>query len=325
VAPRRLTECDRLEPDLLATAAGEVQPEVAERVEGHVRACASCRDDLRDYRAIEGALGEVRSAEPRAHSGEVAASRERLESRLLDARSRILGYRVVPSPFGDILIARSELGIALIEYLDRVSSRDLHRLAEREGIELVEGGREIDALGHELVDYLGGRLSRLPWPLDFRLARSPFQRAVMEKTAGIPRGAVVSYTHLARDLGRPRAVRAVAQALRHNPLPIVVPCHRVIGASGSLVGYAGGETGRKERLLTLEGVPVVRGPRDYEINRDRMYVLMPGDREYCLPTCPSPEAVATRAPTFFASRQQAEAVGLEPCTTCRPDLHALAG
>jgi O-6-methylguanine DNA methyltransferase len=323
VVTRRPTECARLEPDLLATAVGEARPEAVRHVEAHVEACRPCRDQLGEYRAIEGALAELRTAPP-PDAGAVAASRERLEARLDDVRSRLLTYRVVRSPFGDVLIARSELGVALVEYLDHRPRRDVARLARQGGVELVEGGADQDALGDELADYLGGRLARLPWSLDLRLARSEFQRAVLRATADVPRGAVVSYTRVAREIGRPEAVRAVAQALRHNPLPIVVPCHRVIGASGALVGYAGGETGRKERLLTLEGVPVARGRKDYEVQRDRMYVLMPGDSEYCLPSCPSPEALVTGAPTLFASRDQVEALGLAPCTTCRPDLHPLA-
>jgi O-6-methylguanine DNA methyltransferase len=136
---------------------------------------------------------------------------------------------------------------------------------------------------------------------------------------------VVSYKRLAADLGQPRAVRAVAQALRWNPLPVAIPCHRVVGATGLLTGYAGGETGRKRQLLALEGVPVLRARSDFEIARGAMYVLAPGDQEYCLPSCPSTAMLHSGLPMFFGSRERAESVGLRPCTTCRPDLHPFHG
>jgi O-6-methylguanine DNA methyltransferase len=191
------------------------------------------------------------------------------------------------------------------------------------GIEAVEDGGESEGLYRDFRAYVDGRAQRLPWSLDLRLARSPFQRKVLERTAEIPYGAVVSYKRLANDLGQPRAVRAVAQALRWNPVPVAIPCHRVIGVTGLLTGYAGGETGRKRQLLTTEGVPVVPAHDDFAVARGAMYVLMPGDTEYCLPSCPSTERLHSGLPTFFGSRTRAEAVGLQPCTTCRPDLHPL--
>jgi hypothetical protein len=97
----------------------------------------------------------------------------------------------------------------------------------------------------------------------------------------------------------------------------------VVGTTGLLTGYAGGGTGPKRQLLTAEGVPVVPAHDDFAVARGAMYVLMPGDAEYCLPSCPSTETLHSGLPTFFGSRARAEAVGLRPCTSCRPDLHPL--
>jgi O-6-methylguanine DNA methyltransferase len=132
-------------------------------------------------------------------------------------------------------------------------------------IEAVEDGASPRALPEFRAYVEGG--AELPWALDLRLARSPFQRKVLARTASIPYGAVVSYKRLASDLGQPRAVRAVAQALRWNPIPVAIPCHRVVGASGLLTGYAGGETGRKRQLLTTEGVPLVPAHNDFAVAR----------------------------------------------------------
>lgn len=314
--------CVRIADDLLAAAIGEASPRAVERVERHVAACVSCRRELQGYRALDGAVATMRT-EPQP-SEQAAQARERLETKLADLRQRLVTYRVFASPLGHILIARSELGISLVEYLDRGTSLKSSRLLNEPGVETAEGGEDLEAAYQDLTEYLSGRRQRLDWPLDLRLARSDFQRAVLQATAAIPYGAVVSYVGLAHDIGKASASRAVAQALRWNPLPIVIPCHRVIGASGALTGYAGSKLGLKRRLLTLEGVPTTKETDAPAIRAQAMYVLYPGDREYCVPTCPS---LNTRRPaplTRFGSRRHAEAAGFAPCTTCRPDLHPVS-
>lgn len=317
---RKPPVCVDLEPDLVAAATGEAAPATAQRVRAHVERCGNCRQEFAQYRAIEGEVAAMRGhllAEPH-----VRVSRAHLEARLADVRSRLVAYRVVPSPFGNILIARSEQGVLLVEYLGRSRRLDVSRLRRLHGIEAVEDRGEVERLSRELLEYIEGRRTRLDWPLDLRLVRSEFHREVLRRTAGIPYGAVVSYAGLARDIGKPRAVRAAAQALRWNPVPIVIPCHRVVGASGLLTGYAGGGTAKKQRLLAVEGVPLVKARHDFRIARDAMYVLAPGDTEYCLPSCASVDPFP-RGGVLFGSRERAEAVGLAPCTTCRPDLHPL--
>jgi O-6-methylguanine DNA methyltransferase len=159
--------------------------------------------------------------------------------------------------------------------------------------------------------------------LDLRLARSDFQRSVLEATAAIPYGAVVSYAGLAREIGKASASRAVAQALRWNPLPIVIPCHRVIGSSGALTGYAGSKLGLKKKLLTLEGVPTTQQARDPAIRSRSMYVAYPGIGAYCLPTCDFLNQAPPAPVTRFATREDAEEAGNIACLLCRPDLHPI--
>jgi methylated-DNA-[protein]-cysteine S-methyltransferase len=310
--------CVAIEPDLIAAATGEAAVPAAERVEAHVATCPTCRDDFARYRAIDTAVGALRATTPPA--GDADAARRRLVARLADLRTRIVSYRVVASTLGPILLARSEHGVALVEYLGRhgVAASRLFRMA---GMEPQEDTGELEGLERELIEYLEGRRTRLDWPLDFRGARSDFQRAVLEATVAVPYGAVSSYTGIAGELGKPAAVRAVAQALRHNPLPIVVPCHRIIGSSGALVGYAGDRLSLKERLLGVEGVRTqhVRAPK---ITRGALYHYEPNpSREYCLPTCGD---IARRPISMlFTRREQAEARGLVPCTSCHPELHPL--
>ncbi|MBI4637302.1 MAG: methylated-DNA--[protein]-cysteine S-methyltransferase [Candidatus Rokubacteria bacterium] len=314
--------CREIQVDLVAAATGDAGPAARVRVERHVAACPPCRGEFHQYRAIDTMVVSLREAP--LPGGRIGLARVELESRLADLKRRLVAYGVFPSPLGRILIARSDLGVSLVEYLEGGKGLVASRLGRAPGIEAVEDGAEVERLYWELLEYLEGRRTRLEWPLDFRLARSEFHRAVLEVTAGIPYGAVVSYAGVARDVGRPAATRAVAQALRWNPLPIVVPCHRVIGGSGDLTGYAGNKVGLKQRLLALEGVPTARARGDLRVEREAMYVRNRDWEEYCLPTCGSLPAVPLSRLTLFASRERAEAVGLAPCTSCRPDLHPLA-
>lgn len=311
--------CREIEPDLIAVATAEASPAATRRVESHVARCEGCRDELGHYRAVEGVVSGLRGA-PAPGAGPTLARAE-LENRLADLRSRLVRFGVFESALGPILIGCSEQGVSVVEYLPSRDSGGV-KLARR-GAEAVEDRARTEGLFRELADYLDGRRTRLNWPLDLRLAGSAFQRRVLEATARLPYGAVASYAGVAREIGAPRSSRAVAQALRHNPLPIVVPCHRVIGSDGDLTGYAGNKVGLKQRLLSLEGIRTAGGRQGYHVERDAVYYCHLDDTEYCLPTCGSIGRKPLGEFMLYASRARAEAVGLAPCTTCRPDLHAL--
>jgi O-6-methylguanine DNA methyltransferase len=309
--------CAAIEADLVAAASGEAAPEAAGRVQEHLEACAPCRQDFGRYRAIEGMLGRLR-----ATSDDDTPARERLIARLGELRRRRLTYGVFPSPLGPLLIGRTEDGVSLVQYLDPDADVRGSLLGRRPDVEAIEDPLAVEAFYRELVDYLEGRGAPLSWPLDFRLARSDFHLSVLRATAAIPYGAVRSYAGIAGEIGKPAASRAVAQALRWNPLPIVVPCHRVVGTSGALVGYAGDKVPLKRRLLALEGVMRAESVR---LSPRRMYVTLPRESFYCLPTCSwIPAAEDPHRFVLFGSRERAEAAGLAPCGDCRPDLHPLA-
>ena len=314
--------CLEIEADLLAAATGESDPPAARRVEQHVGRCAPCLEEFEQYRAIDRLVDELRGVS--LAGPDAALARQRLEARLADLRGRLLTYCVFPSPLGRILIACSDQGVSLLEYLGSGTGLRASRLQRIAGVEAREDGAAVEAFCRELLEYLEGKRTRLEWPLDFRLARSEFQRRVLQATANIPYGAVVSYTGIAWKVGGPASCRAVAQALRWNPLPIVVPCHRVIGASGSLTGYAGNRVALKQKLLATEGIPIAKSPRDMQILRKAMYVRYPGDGAYCLPTCSSLSSLTPSRLTLFGSRERAEDTGLRPCTECRPDLHPIS-
>ena len=319
---RKPRACAEIEHDLIAVATGEAEAPATPRVEAHTRACPPCAREFERYRALDGALAEWgRGGIPAAA---LARARQRLETGLADLRRRLLIGRVFDSPLGPLLIARSEEGVSLIEYLDDTRGGVRSRFAREAGLELVEDGAEIEALYRDVLDYLDGTRTRLDWPLDLRLARSDFERAVLRATAAVPYGAVTSYTGIADEIGQRTAVRAVAQALRHNPVPIVVPCHRIVGANGDLTGYAGHRLGLKERLLAVEGVPSQHGAIAPRVARGRLYHYEANEaHEYCLPTCGDIARRPIGRVTLYASRERAEARGLVPCTSCRPDVHPL--
>jgi methylated-DNA-[protein]-cysteine S-methyltransferase len=319
---RKPNVCLEIEPDLVAAATGDAESGAARRVERHIDSCGACRREFDRYREIDGAVGVLRRAP--AASGE-ARAREGLESRLADLRSRLVSYRVFPSPLGHILIARSEHGVSLVEYLHRGTDLRASRLSRVAGVELQEDGAEVETLHRELLEYLRGDRTRLEWPLDLRLARSDFHRAVLRATAAIPYGAVTSYAGIAAEIGKPAATRAVAQALRWNPLPIVVPCHRIVGTSGALTGYSGDRVGLKRELLAVEGIQAKGRRSDSRVARDTLYHYEANDQhEYCLPTCGDIARHPIGRVTLLASRELAGSLGLVPCTSCRPDLHPLA-
>ena len=312
--------CVAIEADLVAAATREAAPEAAQRVQDHVNRCAPCRNDFDRYQAIDGVVGRMRTAP--AGGGDEARARERLTARLGELRRRFVSYGIFPSPLGHLLIARSEDGVSLVEYLGSARDVSASRLGKSAGVDAMEDAAALEAFYRELLEYLEGRRTQLEWPLDLRWARSDFHRSVLRATAGIPYGAVCSYTGIACEVGKPTAARAVAQALRWNPLPIVVPCHRVVGSSGALVGYAGEKIGLKQRLLAVEGVRTAAGSR---LPRDTMYVTFPGESSYCLPSCAwIPTVEYPHRLIFFGARARAEAAGLAPCSDCRPDLHPLA-
>jgi methylated-DNA-[protein]-cysteine S-methyltransferase len=320
---RKHPVCVDLEPDLIAAATGETTAAAAERVDAHVARCARCRDDFARYRAVDRTVGTLRPLTGADAEADTALAR--LRARLADVRTRLVTYGVFDSPLGPILLARSGHGVALIEYLGRegVDGSSLARLGD---FETVEDAAELHRLHRDLLDYLAGRRTRLDWPLDLRLARSDFHREVLRATAAVPYGAVTSYAGIAQQVGQPRAVRAVAQALRHNPVPIVVPCHRIVGASGHLTGYAGNRLALKERLLAVEGVRTERPADAPRVARHALYHYDPNEEhEYCLPTCGSIARRPIGQVTLLASRELARTLGLVPCSACRPDLHSLPG
>ncbi|MGH9075415.1 MAG: methylated-DNA--[protein]-cysteine S-methyltransferase [Acidimicrobiales bacterium] len=193
--------------------------------------------------ALFASLPEVdEAASARLHAG--LAARAEAED-LLD-----VAYRTVDTPVGPLLLAATRQGLVRVAFARQGHDRVLAALADAISPRVLAAPARLDAAAREIDEYFAGRRTRFDLPLDRRLSAG-FRRQVLDRLADIAYGSTSSYAGVARSAGNPRAVRAVGTACATNPLPIVVPCHRVVRSDGAPGGYAGGQAA-KLALLALE-------------------------------------------------------------------------
>jgi methylated-DNA-[protein]-cysteine S-methyltransferase len=152
---------------------------------------------------------------------------------------------------GELLLAVTPRGLAYVAFEEEERDELLGRFSRQLSPRILEHPAATDEVRRQLEEYFEGERTRFQLKLDRRLMRG-IARDVLAATARVPFGRTTTYGALAERIGRPRASRAVGNALGSNPIPIVVPCHRVLRTGGDVGGYAGGPS-RKRRLLTLEG------------------------------------------------------------------------
>ena len=187
---------------------------------------------------------EIEAASRRA-AGAVAARARRWG--LVD-----VGYATVDTPVGRLLVATTRDGLVRLAFPEEREEHVLEELAEALSPRVLESASMTDPVRRQLDAYFEGRLRGFRTKVDWSLTSPGFFRRVLEATARIPFGAVSTYGTVAKVAGSPRAARAAGNALHDNPVPIVVPCHRVVPSSGG-VGKYGGQEWRKQFLLRLEG------------------------------------------------------------------------
>jgi len=181
---------------------------------------------------------------------------DRLSERIAERAAREglldLAFAEVDSPVGTLLAAATPEGLVKLGFPNQTRDEVLEDLAARISPRMVEAPARLDPVRRELDEYFEGRRREFDLDLDWRLT-SGFRREVLRETALIPFGETRSYMEMAASAGSPRAHRAAGSALGANPIPIVVPCHRVLRSGGALGGYGGGLRA-KRTLLELEGV-----------------------------------------------------------------------
>lgn len=219
--------CEYTEDDVLAFVAGDLDPEQALAAAEHVAGCRSCREDAAGFRALEELVPE-------------------------GCAGSVVGWHRFPTPFGPMYVAATDRGLARLSWQQPGDDAFVAELEEAfPGRVVVRRPAALAGAERQLREYFDG--TRRSFDLAVDLGElSPFQRRVLRAARRLDHGQVVPYAELARRIGRPRAYRAVGNALGGNPVAIVVPCHRVVRSDGSLGGYGGGLE-YKEALLRLEG------------------------------------------------------------------------
>ena len=178
----------------------------------------------------------------------------RLHARLAAAAASAgildLAYRTMDSPVGPLLLAATERGLVRVAFASEGHDRVLATLTERISPRILHAPARLDPVVRELDEYFDGRRRMFDVALDRQLS-SGFRASVLAHLPNIPYGSTASSTSIARDVGSPKAVRAVGSACASNPLPVIVPCHRVVRSDGSTGGYVGSPAA-KAALLRLE-------------------------------------------------------------------------
>lgn len=159
-------------------------------------------------------------------------------------------YRIIETPVGALMLASTHRGLVRVAFECEGFDQVLEGLASKVGAHIVERSNRLDSATTEIEEYFAGKRTRFDIELDHRLSAG-FKKLVQGSLIQIPYGDTASYTEVAERVGSPKAVRAVGTACATNPLPVVIPCHRVLRADGSLGGYIGG-LDAKTVLLTLE-------------------------------------------------------------------------
>jgi len=241
------------------------------------------------------------------------AVRPKLARTLGRARRPLARIGIIDSPVGRLLVAESVRGLLAVQFLDVPDAPDALP-ALKEGFDLVEDADAAARIGHEIERYLGGDMHALDRPVDLSLVRSDFQRRALTRLRrAVPPGSVITYQGLAAAVGAPSGQRAIGNTMATNPVPLYVPCHRVIRSDGTIGNYGGG-VARKVRLLRAEG---------FSVNRDHR--LPAGSvmghlvtHIFCRPQCHAAMRADRAKSVIFADSSHARSAGLRACKLCHP-------
>lgn len=219
---------------------------------------------------------------------------------------------VIPSPVGRLLVAESDRGLATIHFLSMDGGeRTLEML--RKKFELIENEASTRRVGAEIDRVFKGDFSVMAHRVDLSLVESDFQRRALISLRTVPAGAVITYQGLAAAVGHPNSQRAIGTTMATNPVPIFVPCHRVIRSDGTIGNYGGGVE-NKLKLLRAEGFDVGRDMR----LPARAVLGHRKTRIFCRPECSAAKRADASRSLIFADAQAAGNAGLRACKLCRP-------
>lgn len=191
---------------------------------------------------------------PTVPEGAAAAATARFVAAAVARDENDVTYATVDSPVGRLVAVRTRRGLAMLAYEDHHGGADkvLDAVAARLSPRVLEAPARLDDVRRQLEEYFDGRRTTFDVALDWTLT-TDFSRRILEATCAVPFGTTATYGAMATASGNAQASRAAGRALGSNPIPIIVPCHRIVGTSGRLTGYTGG-LHRKVALLALEGL-----------------------------------------------------------------------
>jgi O-6-methylguanine DNA methyltransferase len=226
-------------------------------------------------------------------------------------------YFSLETPIGPVFVAYSAQGISAVmtasnrTFFERVFQDRFKRPAR-------QAAEPPASLRRAVSDHLHGKRRDLRFDLR---GLSEFEQAVLRKALEIPRGEVRTYTWIAREIGRPKAVRAVGSALAINPIPLLIPCHRVVRTDGTIGQYGLGGPENKRGILQAEGA----NPAELESlgRRRERFVGSATTKVFCFPTCRHARRISARHRRLFHSEDEAAAAGFAPCKVCRPAAMAV--
>lgn len=228
-------------------------------------------------------------------------------------------YARFDSPIGPLVVAWNGVGVSAVEAAVDDAAFEAAHLA-RTG----RPARAVGGLPEVLATAIARRLDgdrRVRIDLDLR-GHTAFERDVWQKALEIPRGEVRPYGWVAAEIGRPRAVRAVGTALGHNPVPLIVPCHRVVRSDGTIGQYSLGGPANKRTILTAEGLDP--DALESAARMGQRFVGSDTTHIVCLPTCHAAKRITAPHRVPFRSLAGAAAAGYRPCRECRPGSGAIA-
>ena len=236
--------CELAEEAMPGLICGDLTPPETTWLEDHVAHCGYCRRMLHSFGECATRLDAVLDA-PAVHAAPPPAA------------AKVLGlhegrYGFMDTPVGPVLIVVTDHGLAEISYLAHASAAEALREIEQRGILVHERQSAVGEVVDQLTQYLDGRLTVFHLPVDL-YGVTDFTKQVLAATSQVPYGAYRTYGEIAKVIGRPGASRAVGNALGRNPVPVVIPCHRIIRSDGSMGWYTGGSD-IKRTLLDIEGV-----------------------------------------------------------------------
>ena len=292
--------CDAVLKRLDVFRTGELKRAEQAEVLAHLSQCPECTRELAGIGELAADLGWL---QVRAPSGILAHVQERAGER----------YSSVETDLGRLWVGFNAHGVTMVDLggSDSSSFEDLYRKRL--------GGRPLRGeLPESYARAVKSAATGNPPPtVRVDLSRlSAFEQTVLTLLRQIPRGEVRPYSWLAREAGRPRAVRAVGNTMAHNPVPLLLPCHRVVPAAGGIGRYAFG-TSLKRALLAREGVPV--DELEKYANEGIRYIGCKSTGIFCFPTCRDARRVQVRNRVLLASGANARAAGFRPCRHCRPE------